>query len=653
MYLWQNLESRTVEEQLTDTPPEVFTCSTETPIELQVKGGLFADYASYKTSHLFDYHESLDRHDSIEDAIADIWCEHQPIWKGTNQQTPTPEWHGTATDVRVLVRTHTLRLVKGWKNESAVVTYLENNPSLARAYGYDRIDEVSQSKLWRAWNKRYSETLKQAIEQTAEMLVEHARDAGVPAPDAIFRPSEQTQPDASERTERELISKNTKEVWQQAKPFIEDSFHLNRGDNAQIPESAWWEQHTYLGTRSDMFAESGADSFHDDTTRDRAPRGRHHRDKLRVLDVDAVRQMMQSTTKALVARARHNSELVGKLEVAIDITKGHPWTGHVERNDRGHNQEPYILGYKDGELHYQWASIQVVGHDIPLVLDVMPVKRGDARADIVDELLGNAKEIVGGIELVMMDREFDGEGVKRACEDHGVYYLNPARKRQSERAKCTRLRRAGRAVHIEEQGSLAGTTRNRIYLPSTATDHDRVVDPDPLADAGLRQEMLGDLQDKVGVEMDDDREDDGGGFADVIGDLAEEEAEQETVGNDEDKEEYVLFETNHPLVELDGDQSEAERAHMAERMVRRYRHRWGIENGFKKIKTFMVRSASKDHRYRFFNFAFACVLYNVWRLVDLLVKLAIDGENASYSPKVDANRFLTFAKKYYGLDPPD
>jgi putative transposase len=47
------------------------------------------------------------------------------------------------------------------------------------------------------------------------------------------------------------------------------------------------------------------------------------------------------------------------------------------------------------------------------------------------------------------------------------------------------------------------------------------------------------------------------------------------------------------------------------------------------------------------------VLYNVWRLVDLLVKLAIDGENRSYEPRVDANQFLTVAKQFYGLDPPD
>jgi len=43
----------------------------------------------------------------------------------------------------------------------------------------------------------------------------------------------------------------------------------------------------------------------------------------------------------------------------------------------------------------------------------------------------------------MMDREFDSEGVKDACDNHGVCYLNGARKRESEKATCTRLRRSG------------------------------------------------------------------------------------------------------------------------------------------------------------------------------------------------------------------
>lgn len=44
---------------------------------------------------------------------------------------------------------------------------------------------------------------------------------------------------------------------------------------------------------------------------------------------------------------------------------------------------------------------------------------------------------------------------------------------------------------------------------------------------------------------------------------------------------------------------------------------------------------------------------NVWRLVGLPVRLAIDSEHRSYAPLVDTNQFLTVAKQFYGLDPSD
>ena len=80
----------------------------------------------------------------------------------------------------------------------------------------------------------------------------------------------------------------------------------------------------------------------------------------------------------------------------------------------------------------------------------------------------------------------------------------------------------------------------------------------------------------------------------------------------------------------------------------------GVENGFKKIKSFRVRTTSMDREYRFFNFLFACTLYNVWWLVDLLVKLELLAESElRHKPLVTADLFLTIAKDYVGLDPPD
>jgi len=98
------------------------------------------------------------------------------------------------------------------------------------------------------------------------------------------------------------------------------------------------------------------------------------------------------------------------------------------------------------------------------------------------------------------------------------------------------------------------------------------------------------------------------------------------------------------------------KAHMVSRVLRKYKHRWGLRTDLSKSKSFRVRTTSMNPEYRFFNFLYACTLYNVWRLTDLLVKLELLAESEfEYKPLVTADLFLTIAKEYniVGLDPPD
>jgi IS4 transposase len=90
---------------------------------------------------------------------------------------------------------------------------------------------------------------------------------------------------------------------------------------------------------------------------------------------------------------------------------------------------------------------------------------------------------------------------------------------------------------------------------------------------------------------------------------------------------------------------------MAARAVRPYRNRWIVEEGNKKLKQFMARTKSDDHCFRFFNMGFSIILYNVWRLVDLLVQLSLEREY-DYSPLVTADEFLTCAEEHFDLDTP-
>lgn len=82
--------------------------------------------------------------------------------------------------------------------------------------------------------------------------------------------------------------------------------------------------------------------------------------------------------------------------------------------------------------------------------------------------------------------------------------------------------------------------------------------------------------------------------------------------------------------------------------VREYDYRWEIESGYKNIKRLMATTTSKNFVLRFFYFAFACLLYSIWRAVDLLVQTDPTGEYER-TPMVTADNALTLLKKRIGI----
>jgi len=54
----------------------------------------------------------------------------------------------------------------------------------------------------------------------------------------------------------------------------------------------------------------------------------------------------------------------------------------------------------------------LVGNAVPLVLDSRPVRKGESRLEIVEDLLDSAEELVH-VDNVLMDREFDSQHVQR------------------------------------------------------------------------------------------------------------------------------------------------------------------------------------------------------------------------------------------------
>lgn len=555
------------------------------------------------------------------------------------------DWHPEAIDVEIIARAHVLRVAKGWNNHSTLAGYLENKPELAETMGFE--SPPSKKTLWKAWDKRFSDRHKDALERCAEEIVTLARYYDVPAPARAFQPDEDDEPTQSKR---EMTVSQTKQVWNHSKKFLKDEFSLDRAENAQIPESKFWQQHAFAGLMQDTCIQDGAKGL--DYHIEGAPSGWTQRHHLHKLQVQRIREMFRATARRLVKEARRKSELSRKVTVAIDKTKGpREFKGHIERNDKGKNQEDWILGYKEEGPHFQWAAVQIVGDDIPIVLDLVPVYRGFHTWDIVDELLKHTKNFVN-IDEVQLDREFDNDGVRDVIQNkHGLGYRMPGKKGR-HRAKCTQLRRSGKLTHIQEDGGLDGSEPCKtIFVPAYNTDRFEPVDDEETDDEeedddpSLHQELIEDYAEATGTEVEESER----MFSDLIDDMKEKEEERPTRGAQADVESYAVFRTNDPDVYVDEDASRVERIHMAERAVHEYT-RWPIEEGFKKIKEFMVRTTSRDHELRFFNFAFAACLYNVWRLVDLLVQLSLGIEQDE--PFVTVCEFLNCARAYFDIDSP-
>jgi putative transposase len=242
----------------------------------------------------------------------------------------------------LLVRTCLLKEINGW-DETALHDYLRANPSLRQNLGFEALPD--QSTFWRAWNHRFSAELCDTVQECAEAIVKAACACDISLPERITS-GEADEAQTDKPPKHQLVAEKTDEVWQQAKPFVCDAFALDRGQNWQIHENVFWEQHAYMGMREDMYARSGPASFSLDTTRERIPTGSTHRYQIGKLSVADIRSMLRNTTRMLIARARQHGELTGKLWAAIDVTKGFPFTGDVE------DHEDDILGYTYGKICY-------------------------------------------------------------------------------------------------------------------------------------------------------------------------------------------------------------------------------------------------------------------------------------------------------------
>jgi IS4 transposase len=532
----------------------------------------------YDTTPLYD-RTSLAGLESDIRTVSEIWFDHEShdSVKEFVCALPLAYFRFSAHDqyagstryqMATLFRVFVLQECHGWEHETALVGYLGNRPELCEQLGFETVPD--QSTLWRSWHERFPADLRETVEAAARTILIKAQNAGVavprePARKLRYHGNVSGESDPDDKTILEQAEKITDHVSR----IVFPAFSLDRGDGCEIHENAYWNLQTYLGLRESLAANEGARSFIYESTRERTPLGHAHRDHIRNLSIPEVREMYRQSIRQLIDEVAETEEFFRAGIVAIDITEADPFTG-----DRtGHEDE--IIGTKENtdEYAYQWATVQLVGNAIPLVLDARPVRKGESRKEIVEDLLDSAEELVH-VDNVLMDREFDSQHVLEMLSQHGLSYVVPKRMQTSEKAQAKRL--------LQRDQDRYETDR-KLHLGKNEWHETTLI-----------------YRRKEDSEHDDHRQ-------------------------------YSVFMTN------------CGSGHLTE-----YGYRWEIESGYRSIKRLMAATTSKDFGLRFFYFAFACLLYSIWRAVDLLVQAELIGEY-EHSPVITADNTLTLLKKETGI----
>jgi hypothetical protein len=90
----------------------------------------------------------------------------------------------------------------------------------------------------------------------------------------------------------------------------------------------------------------------------------------------------------------------------------------------------------------------------------------------------------------------------------------------------------------------------------------------------------------------------------------------------------------------------------AQRWVKRYASRWWIEAEYRSIKQeFLAKTSSTDHTLRFYYFVFGILMYNIWRLTDVLLKATVSRELTTAPPVLTAGELADWVAIHLQLGP--
>ncbi|ELY93736.1 transposase [Natrialba taiwanensis] len=381
-----------------------------------------------------------------------------------------PEWHPAPDSFRGMVRLFVYREITG-DNYRTLETYQE----LAEPFGLDHVPD--ESVLSRTWRNRFDDGVREYVTVAAHFVVKEIHDHG-PAVTAV-RPKEEvtnSKPELADDDEQdesggvEFSDEQIRRTTRLARDHGFDGFDSGRAKNASYEDVQFFELQTFMGMVGCGTAQ-GAARFQFRRGEEYGPHGDTHLRAVKQFEPEALIEGFDQASDRLLSAIASEVSFRRPVTAAIDITTI-PYYGDVE----GMSMVSGMQG--EEERAFKFATLSIVGENIPLVLSVEPIRESSAWDRnppnqihrVVRRLVQRAKEHVP-VETVLCDREFDSKRVYQTLSNLGVNYLIPTRINNTEREVIETMDADGQGVAVEsasvhlESGS---HSMQFLYMPSTS-----------------------------------------------------------------------------------------------------------------------------------------------------------------------------------------
>ena len=500
---------------------------------------------------------------------------------------------GGGFDFETMVQLYVFKSIREFSG-NYLQEHLERYPHLIDWFNLDQAP--TQQSFSHTWNNRFTPDARHALECAAIAIASAAVERDVIKAELAPDDPEDDELEDEGKPKREYQRERTQQSVRFARKHAHPEFHTSRAENKTYSDNAVFDMLSRMcATRGSAHSEGEygwitEDEFTaDPSTILRAMKKVTGTDSKQltlqeslepseITDSPAVRDAILEPFEDAVDNIVYSIEGETPFDerfniAAIDITYApisiSPWEDR-EDDTPNPNFPAMASGYKkeneDDPRYprgYKFATITLVGQNVPIVLGVEPVRNNsiwqdddapsDSYGELVSRLLDRAEQFVD-LDMVLFDSAFYAKAALNEIDQRGLTYLAPMPKYQSEKDAIG---------NVEEHPTADMAIRRGCPLTYEGRTHHF-------------QQLFVPSSEKTGS--------------------------------------YAVFVTNMDRVETD---------HIRH-VVNIYRRRWDIENQYKSIKEFMPRTSSMDFRVRFLVFVFSALMYNLWRLTDYLIKLSLD-----------------------------